>query len=83
MKIDNELRDLNSRLSSVIRSHCNAIGCDNCDLKYGVFDSKECSATDLQGRIMDIEMKQFSADIDTTKLELTKDVNHSENGSIK
>jgi len=52
-----QIKDLERRLTAVINSHCNPIGCDNCDLKFGGFDSDECSATDLHCRIMEIEMQ--------------------------
>jgi hypothetical protein len=56
-----ELQDLEQRLSSLIQTQCNTIGCDNCGLKFGGYGSNECSATDLQSRIMDIEMKEFQS----------------------
>lgn len=51
-----ELDDLRYRLRNVIIGTCNRKGCDNCDLKY----DGGCSATDLQGRIMDIEMAKYA-----------------------
>lgn len=51
----NELDKLNERLKNVIHNTCNKIGCDNCDLKW----DDGCSATELEGKIMDIEMKGF------------------------
>jgi hypothetical protein len=51
----NELDKLNERLTNIIHNTCNKIGCDNCDLKW----DDGCSATELQGKIMDIEMKDF------------------------
>jgi hypothetical protein len=56
-----ELQDLEQRLTSLINNQCNTIGCDNCGLKFGGFDSDECSATDLQSRIMKIEMEEFES----------------------
>lgn len=40
------------RLRDIILNTCNTIGCENCDLKWG---KNDCSATDLQSKIMDIE----------------------------
>lgn len=54
-----QLQDLEQRLTSLVKSQCNTIGCDNCGLKFGGFDSNECSATDLQNKIMEIEMSEF------------------------
>jgi hypothetical protein len=51
-----QIKDLESRLTSIVVNTCNVVGCDNCGLKFGGFDSDECSATDLQNRIWDLEM---------------------------
>lgn len=56
---DQELKSLQNRLNSIILNNCNTVGCNNCGLKYGGYDSDECSATELQDKIMDIEMRQF------------------------
>jgi len=56
MQRPQELIDLENRLTAVVRGTCNTVGCDNCGLKYGGYDSKQCAATDLQDRILDIEM---------------------------
>ena len=45
---------LRDRLRDLIHNVCNTIGCKNCDLSWG----SECSATDLDRRIMEIEMKE-------------------------
>ena len=47
-----ELNDLRERLKVVIVETCNVIGCTNCGLKW----DGGCSATELDGKIMDIEM---------------------------
>lgn len=47
-----EIKQLESRLKSVIDSRCNTIGCRKCDLSW----DDGCSATDLQSKIMEIEM---------------------------
>jgi hypothetical protein len=47
-----ELNDLHERLGEVIKNTCNKIGCKNCGLKW----DGGCSATELQGQIMDIEV---------------------------
>lgn len=46
-----EIKDLEDRLRNVIINTCNKIGCDNCDLKW----PGGCSATELQGKIHDLE----------------------------
>ncbi len=54
------LEDLQQQLSNIIKTQCNPIGCDNCGLKFGGYDSKHCAATDLDGRIMDIMMQPYN-----------------------
>lgn len=49
------LKDLQFRLSKVIKDTCNTLGCDNCDLKW----DDGCSATDLQGKIHDEELQEM------------------------
>jgi len=56
MDVTQKRIDLEARLTTVVTGTCNAVGCDNCGLKYGGFDSPDCAATDLQGRLMDLEM---------------------------
>ncbi len=51
-----QLEALQQRLKVVILNTCDTIGCRDCGLKYG---DGECSATDLQGQIMDLELKEF------------------------
>ncbi|TKF69919.1 hypothetical protein FCV55_10975 [Vibrio sp. F13] len=46
-------RDLQSRLMNVVKGTCNKLGCDNCDLKW----DGGCSATELEGKIIDIEIE--------------------------
>lgn len=58
MTAESNLEDLQRRLNAVVIDTCNTVGCDNCGLKFGGYGSRECSATDLQGRILDIEMRQ-------------------------
>lgn len=48
-----ELEDLERRLSDVINNTCNTIGCDNCGLKW----DDGCSATELDSRIVAIELE--------------------------
>lgn len=48
--------DLQSRLMSVVKGTCNKLGCDNCDLKW----DGGCSATDLEGKIIDIEIEAMN-----------------------
>ena len=47
-----ELKDLRDRLRNVIVGTCNEVGCKGCDLKW----DGGCSASELEGRIMDIEI---------------------------
>lgn len=47
-----ELNDLQERLKDVVISTCNTVGCANCGLQW----DGGCSASDLQDRILDIEM---------------------------
>lgn len=46
------LGELHERLRVVITGTCNQIGCDNCGLKW----EGGCSATELEEKILDIEM---------------------------
>ena len=52
-----ELEFLERRLTSVVTQNCNVVGCANCCLKFGGYDSKECAATYLNGMIWDIIMR--------------------------
>ena len=47
-----EIKDLQDRLRAVIAGTCNKVGCKNCGLKW----DGGCSASELESRIMDIEM---------------------------
>ncbi len=49
--------DLQIRLKNVITGTCNTVGCDNCDLKW----DGGCSANDLQGKLMDIDIQEMNA----------------------
>lgn len=53
---DHKIRDLEARLTSIVNNTCNTVGCDYCGLK---FDEKHCSATDLQCRILDLEIGEI------------------------
>lgn len=55
-----DLENLNERLKNVILGTCNTVGCDGCGLKWTEDGKEKCSATELQGKIMDLEMKEFS-----------------------
>lgn len=48
-----DIMELEDRLRDVIHTRCNPIGCKDCDLHNG---DGTCAATDLQGKIMDLEM---------------------------
>ena len=47
--------ELIQRLNNVIQGTCNVVGCDNCDLKW----NGGCSASDLQEKLMDIEIEEM------------------------
>ena len=51
--MESELKDLTDRLRNVIQNTCNTIGCKDCDLKW----DGGCSATELEGEIMLIELR--------------------------
>lgn len=52
---DNQyLNDLIARMKDLTKNTCNKVGCDNCGLSW----AGGCSATDLQGKIIDEEMKE-------------------------
>ncbi len=54
--MNNDIKDLQERLGDVIRNTCNTIGCNNCGLKWrDKEDKEECSATELQTKIMRIQ----------------------------
>lgn len=50
--------ELNERLINVVNTKCNILGCDNCDLKW----DGGCSATDLEAKIIEIEIKEMNSD---------------------
>ena len=50
--MNQELEILRVRLKDIIINTCNKIGCADCGLKW----DDGCSATELDGQIMDIEM---------------------------
>ncbi|ENC6724226.1 hypothetical protein [Vibrio harveyi] len=53
---NDHLIHLQTRLGVIIANTCNTIGCDDCDLKW----DDGCSATDLQGKIHDEELKEMA-----------------------
>ncbi len=57
MNKQTELEDLRIRLKDVIVNTCNTKGCKDCWLKFND-GSGDCSATDLEGRIMDLEIQE-------------------------
>ena len=57
MMSNQELDNLRERLKDVIINTCNTVGCKDCDLKWG----DECSATDLQNKIMKIEFSDLKS----------------------
>lgn len=52
--MNQELEILRIRLKGIILNTCNKIGCRDCHLKW----DGGCSATELDGQIMDIEMEE-------------------------
>lgn len=58
MITDNQIEELNQRLSMVIKETCNTIGCDKCGLKWNEGALEKCSATELQGKIFDLLINQ-------------------------
>lgn len=50
-----ELQDLIARQTQIIKTVCNVVGCKDCGLKW----DSGCSSTDLQDRIIDIEMQEY------------------------
>ena len=56
-----ELENLRQRLRDLIHSQCNTRGCKDCPYKFNLDGiGGECSATDLESKIMDIEMKDMT-----------------------
>jgi hypothetical protein len=55
----NEIDDLNERMKDIISNYCNKLGCGNCGLEWEENGKSVCSATELQGKILDIEMAEF------------------------
>ncbi len=51
-----ELEQLRQRQRDLIIGTCNKLGCGNCGLEWEENGSKRCSSTELESRIMDIEM---------------------------
>lgn len=50
-----EKEELQARLKCVIIGTCNQIGCKDCGLKF----NGGCAATELDSRIMDIELMEI------------------------
>lgn len=55
MNQNSEIKDLEDRLRNVILNTCNTIGCADCGLSWN--DGKDCSATELQSKIMKIQFE--------------------------
>lgn len=53
-----EIELLQNRLRDVIKTRCHSVGCKGCDLKW----DDGCSATELDGQIMDLEMDKHLPD---------------------
>lgn len=53
-----ELTELRNRSRNIILNTCNKIGCKDCDLKW----EGGCSSSELESKIMDIEMADFEKD---------------------
>ena len=56
--MENEIKDLHDRLKNIIINTCNKIGCGKCDLEWTENGKSVCSATELQNKILDIEINQ-------------------------
>lgn len=54
-----DIQDLNDRLKNVITEFCNKIGCGKCGLEWTENGQIKCSATELQGKIMDLQYKEI------------------------
>ena len=52
--IEGNKEELQQRLRNIILYTCNKVGCENCGLKWG----KGCSATELEYKITELEMKE-------------------------
>ncbi len=52
-----ELESLHERLRVVVVGTCNTVGCDNCGLSWN--DRKNCSASELGDRIVELEFKEL------------------------
>lgn len=59
MKNTVERYEISERLKSVIIRHCNTHGCDNCDLKFSLEKNGPCTATHLQDKLIEIDMKNI------------------------
>ena len=53
-----ELESLHARQKVIILGTCNTIGCKDCDLKW----DGGCASSELQEKIMDIEMAEFQSE---------------------
>jgi len=51
MNTNDELKQLQLKIKNVITTYCDSIGCKDCPVKYG---DKECEATILQGKEMEL-----------------------------
>lgn len=58
-----EIENLRDRLKNVIQGTCNTIGCKDCGLKWTKDSREECSATDLQSRLMDLEYPKCEPEV--------------------
>lgn len=56
--MNNELKDLHDRMRNIILNTCNKIGCGNCGLEWNEEGESKCSATELQSKIMDLEINE-------------------------
>ena len=55
-----EIENLNQRLGNVIREYCNKIGCGKCGLEWTEDGKSKCSATELQGKIYELEINRIA-----------------------
>lgn len=54
--VTSELEQLRQRQKDLIINTCNKSGCGNCGLEWEEGGEKKCSSTELESRIMDLEL---------------------------
>lgn len=54
-----ELENLIARQKDLILNTCNKIGCGKCGLEWEDDKGKKCSSTELDGKILELEIREF------------------------